>query len=1754
MKIIFNKLLLFFVLTISTGNIFGQTCDQIPNAEYDALMALYTSTNPLNWTNRDYWEGPMDVCNWYGLNYKDYPSNPNSFVDMLSLGNNNLVGSIPATFIGFSELYYINLSNNYLSGPIPNIPTLYDNSNNTLLSLELHGNNYIFHDLEQIVYYFGGSSVLSYAPQRKVDQIESPSVEAGTSYTFTTGLISSSNIYQWYKDGAPIIGAESKDYTINSLMLADAGVYHVIATNLDVPDLTLERNPITLTVNHPPLSPGTIGSPQTICSNGDPGNFMSITSATGGDGSYVYHWLYSSDDGIVWNIIDGAILATYDPPPGLTASRWYRRGVTSNSEIQYTSSIKITVNPLPGFASGNGVTLSGSGIANLTAVPHATADNIRWYADSNGDTLLHTGTTYTTPTLNATTTYYVASYISATGCAGIDLYPITVTVNYPPLFPGTIGSLQTICENEDLAAFTNTTSASGGDGSFVYHWEYSINGGTNWTTISGETLTTYDPPAGLLESTWYRRGVTSNGETQYTPSIKITVNPTPGLASGNGVTLSGPGIASLTAVPHATADNIRWYVTSSGGASQHEGITFTTSTLNATTTYYVASYVNATGCEDTDRHPITVTVLNNAPIANAGGDVSIPFPISSFTLDGSLSLDSDGTIVSYLWTKVSGGTAIFNDANIVSPQVSSLVEGTYVFQLTVTDNDGATDSDTITVTVAAECIVPGTERVDLWTMYYETGGANWTNTLANNQPWDDNVPVCDWYGVTVTNGTVTALNLGNNNLIGGFTFEIGNLENLQSLILSHNQLTGDILAGLGNLFNLERLSIDHNQLNGSFPNLTGLLYLFQLDINDNGFVFSDLESGHPTYSTNVNIHAYSPQAKVDQVETINVTEGNPFTLNTSLTSLNNHYQWEFSNDGGATFNPIGTDSNTYSVSSATALDAGMYRFFATNNIVTGLTLERHTITINVNPDSSVSNICLSGDSSIVAESTIRTNLSLGMLDGSTINSVSATVLSGFSGSVEVPVNQSFDAQGSITFDTSTSGLLSALSALKINYIINSTSGSYQGTEIINSYDWVQGTFVANFECPQVPTNPNTFCLAQLEDYPIVANLTPGGNNIIWYSAETAGQQYSNTDEIIGAEVTGGAIYWWDDTTDGIATRTASTIVIYNAPEGDTEQTFSIYGPAPTILEIEVVNNGQPVFWYDSSTSTTALITSTLLVNGQTYYASSYSGAEGGNSCRFPVTITIGVIPPNGDPIQFLCDGSKLSDIVLQLESGLSDVWYATAEGGTPLDQTTTPVVNGITYYAAQLDLSNGAESLKRLAVQVNIIPVKPFVITETTQTFNINEFPTVENLQARGYDVVWYSQLTEGNQYGSATPLENGLYYAEQTEIDGPCPVGNRVGVTVVLVNVPIDPLLGCELFRPELDKRYVIDAWLNEREVTTQTISEVPFDNSPESELFVELLNHLKNRLLSDDEQLHDIPEVYEPVFSSGETPRDLAPLMAYIEGLGAIEKKLMVYDFKAIKDDYKGVGKGRTIGFSFYLNATKDRQIIYKTPNIVRGGVVETGDLNRYPLLDNMGNTTDEFLNFTKVNVIAGGVLEISADFKQILPPAHQVSQRSTFSASNIIKLTSSNLKYNEVAYQSPLSYNQAVIEVSFMDVSNTLIEAPIPLIPHGQIIDKWQKVTADFIIPGNAGKMIISLKNNDSNKIAYFDDLRILPFESNMKTFVYHPENQRLMSELDENNYATFYEYDLEGGLVRVKKETEEGIYTIQETRSGTIKKAN
>lgn len=109
---------------------------------------------------------------------------------------------------------------------------------------------------------------------------------------------------------------------------------------------------------------------------------------------------------------------------------------------------------------------------------------------------------------------------------------------------------------------------------------------------------------------------------------------------------------------------------------------------------------------------------------------------------------------------------------------------------------------------------------------------------------------------------------------------------------------------------------------------------------------------------------------------------------------------------------------------------------------------------------------------------------------------------------------------------------------------------------------------------------------------------------------------------------------------------------------------------------------------------------------------------------------------------------------------------------------------------------------------------------------------------------------------------------------------------------------------------------------------------------------------------------------------------------------------------------------------------------------------------------------------------------------------------------------------------------------------------------IIDGWQRIEREFTISGGtSGDIEIALQGsgdlgsptgNPNVPLVYVDDIRVHPFNSSFKSFTYDYRTLRLMAELDENNFATLYEYDPEGNLVRLKKETERGIMTIKEYR--------
>jgi hypothetical protein len=131
-----------------------------------------------------------------------------------------------------------------------------------------------------------------------------------------------------------------------------------------------------------------------------------------------------------------------------------------------------------------------------------------------------------------------------------------------------------------------------------------------------------------------------------------------------------------------------------------------------------------------------------------------------------------------------------------------------------------------------------------------------------------------------------------------------------------------------------------------------------------------------------------------------------------------------------------------------------------------------------------------------------------------------------------------------------------------------------------------------------------------------------------------------------------------------------------------------------------------------------------------------------------------------------------------------------------------------------------------------------------------------------------------------------------------------------------------------------------------------------------------------------------------------------------------------------------------------------------------------------------------------------------------------------------------------QPILSNSEAVVRISHDNGVLADLKA------EGPIIEGWQRIEGSFTTPAQFQGIRLRF-NKGGNHPALYDDIRIFPADANMVSYVYDDLRLRHTYTLDENNYFTKYEYNNQGELIRIKKETEKGIITLQESNHGLIK---
>jgi hypothetical protein len=289
---------------------------------------------------------------------------------------------------------------------------------------------------------------------------------------------------------------------------------------------------------------------------------------------------------------------------------------------------------------------------------HATAsDTIYWFSAASGGSSLATGTSFTTPNISTTTTYYAQASLACPSSR----VPVNAVISSQAADPVTTDGSR--CGNGSV-----TVSATSPD---PITWYDAPSGGS--VVGTGASLAT---PAISTTTTYYAiAGIT--GCLSNPVAAVATVNPVPAAPTVTGASNCGPGSLTLT----ANASNpMSWYAAASGGSALTTGGTYS-STFNVTTTVYVES--NDGTCPS-NRVGVTATIYTS-PVVNLGP------PAVTIIQGQTITLDAGAGFSSYSWS-----------TGASTQTITVGVDGT--FSVTVTDAHNCTGTDNIVVNVTPNAV------------------------------------------------------------------------------------------------------------------------------------------------------------------------------------------------------------------------------------------------------------------------------------------------------------------------------------------------------------------------------------------------------------------------------------------------------------------------------------------------------------------------------------------------------------------------------------------------------------------------------------------------------------------------------------------------------------------------------------------------------------------------------------------------------------------------------------------------------------------------------------------------------------------------------------------------------------------------------------------------------------------------------------------------------------------------------------------
>lgn len=531
--------------------------------------------------------------------------------------------------------------------------------------------------------------------------------------------------YAWTKESGPAGGAIASAATAKTNITGlTEGTYVFRLTITDDRGATA-YDEVTITVNPEPINEDPIAKAGNDVSVVLPTNSVALDGgeSVDNDGSIAsYAWSKQSGPS------GGAVASPNSAKTnitGLTEGTYvFRLTVTDNKGATAYDEVTVTVKP----PASNNDPVANAGADIIITLPtssaaldgSASADSdgsIAKYAwvkvsGPNGGTITSTSSAKTTITgLTEGTYVYRLTVTDNNNATASD--EITITVK-----PEVINTRPVANAGNDIT-ITLPTSNVTLDGSASSDAEGPLSG-YQWKKVSGPTGGSIANSAsvstnisGLTEGTYvFSLTVTDQGGLTSIATVTVVVNPEPNkppvVYAGPDITITLPVNSttldgSLSYDPDGTIVKYQWRkVSGPSGFAFANGSSAKTLLTNLSDGTYVFELTATDNKGLTASDLITVTVqsiANIAPVSNAGTDITITLPVAETTLNGSASTDADGRIVSYIWTQIYGPATIIGATDAAVTSLGGLTEGTYMFELTVKDDKGATSSSRVTITV-----------------------------------------------------------------------------------------------------------------------------------------------------------------------------------------------------------------------------------------------------------------------------------------------------------------------------------------------------------------------------------------------------------------------------------------------------------------------------------------------------------------------------------------------------------------------------------------------------------------------------------------------------------------------------------------------------------------------------------------------------------------------------------------------------------------------------------------------------------------------------------------------------------------------------------------------------------------------------------------------------------------------------------------------------------------------------------------------